>query len=207
MSLALPAANDVAGNGQQVVGGYESGRGNGGGLVDNGRLDVALNGLDGGSVDDATQSTDGVGTVYDVASDSSVLHDTAGDHDDVLGGVGELLDDQVDHLAEGSIFVLEQLGNAEEERGCFILRELFASEEQEGDLCEEDTAFARRDGRCVEDTSYRGLVSDSSDGCVLGVVGIRTLLEDRGTVDLEQAGLVLVLLVVTHGWSSIARRV
>ena len=36
---------------------------------------------------------------------------------------------------------------------------------------------------------------------------VRTLLEDRGTVDLEQAGLVLVLFVVTHGWTSIAWRV
>jgi hypothetical protein len=35
----------------------------------------------------------------------------------------------------------------------------------------------------------------------------RTLLEDRGTVDLEQAGLILVLFVVTHYWSSIAWRV
>jgi hypothetical protein len=41
---------------------------------------------------------------------------------------------------------------------------------------------------------------------VLGLV-VRTLLEDRGTVDLEQAGLVLVLFVVTHSWSSIAWRV
>lgn len=130
MGLTLPAADNVAGNGQQVVGRYESGRRNGGGLVDNGRLDVALDSLDGGSVDNATQSTDGVGTVYDVASDSSVLHDTAGDHDDVLGGVGELLDDQVDHLAKGSIFVLEQLGDAEEERGGFVLGEFFAGEEQ-----------------------------------------------------------------------------
>lgn len=41
---------------------------------------------------------------------------------------------------------------------------------------------------------------------VLSLV-VRTLLEDRGTVDLEQARLVLVLLVVTHGWTSIAWRV
>jgi hypothetical protein len=36
---------------------------------------------------------------------------------------------------------------------------------------------------------------------------VRTLLEDRGTVDLEQARLVLVLFVVTHCQSSIAWRV
>jgi len=36
---------------------------------------------------------------------------------------------------------------------------------------------------------------------------VRTLLKDRGTVDLEQAGLVLVLFVVAHGWTAIAWRV
>lgn len=44
---------------------------------------------------------------------------------------------------------------------------------------------------------------------MMGVLDLvfRTLLEDRGTVDLEQAGLILVLFVVAHGWSSIAWRV
>lgn len=44
---------------------------------------------------------------------------------------------------------------------------------------------------------------------MMGVLDLveHTLLEDRGTVDLEQAGLVLVLFVVAHGWSSIAWRV
>ena len=129
-------------------------------LVDNGCLDVAFNGLDSGSVDDATKSTDGVGTVYDITSDSRVLHDTAGDHNNILGGVGKLLDDQVDHLAEGGIFVLEQLGDAEEEGGGFILRKFLACHKQEGDFSEQDTAFARRNGRRVEDASYRGLVSN-----------------------------------------------
>lgn len=160
LSLALPAANNVASNGEQVIRGHKGGRGDGGSLVDDGRLDVALNGLDSGSVDDTTQSSDGVGTVYDVASDSRILHDTAGNHNDILGGVGKLLDDQVDHLAEGGIFVLEQLGNAEEEGGGFILRKLFTSHKQEGDFGEQNTAFARRNGRRVEDASYRGLVSD-----------------------------------------------
>jgi hypothetical protein len=130
-----------------VVGRDESSRRDGGSLVDNGRLDVALDGLDGRGVNDAAQGSDGIGAVDDVAADSSVLHDAAGDHDDILSRVGELLDDQIDHLTEGGILVLEQLGDAKEEGSSLILRKLLAGEEQQREFGEQDTTFARRDGR------------------------------------------------------------
>ena len=55
----------------------------------------------------ATQRPDSVRSVYDIASHCRVLHYTARNHDNILGGTGQLLDDQVDHLAEGGILVLE----------------------------------------------------------------------------------------------------
>ena len=84
----------------------------------------------------ATQRPDSVRSVYNIASHRCVLHYTARNHDDILGGTGQLLDDKVDHLAEGGILVLEQLGDAEEEVGGFPGRELLTSEEEEGNLCE-----------------------------------------------------------------------
>jgi hypothetical protein len=159
-----------------VVGGYEGGRGDGGVLVDDARLDETLNGLDGRGVDDTAQGTDGVCAVDDVAADGRVLHDGRGDHDDIVGRAGELLDDQVDHLAERGIFVLEELGDAEEERGGFLAAPALAGEEQQGELGEDDSAFARRDGALVEDSG---------------------VLEDGRLVNLGDAADVFVLLV--HG--------
>jgi len=49
-------------------------------------------------------------------------------------------------LSERGIFVLEQLGDPEEERGGLVGGELLAGEEQEGDLGEEDATSSRRNG-------------------------------------------------------------
>lgn len=105
------------------------------------------------------QRSNGVCPVNNIASHGCVLHNTAGDHDDIFGGIGELLDDKVDHLAQGGIFVLKQLRNAKEERGGFICREPLAGEEEEGDFGQEDTAFARGDGRGIEHSGYTMIVS------------------------------------------------
>jgi hypothetical protein len=50
-------------------------------------------------------------------------------------------------LTEGGILVLEQLGDAKEEGSSLILRKLLAGEEQQREFGEQDTTFARRDGR------------------------------------------------------------
>ena len=55
----------------------------------------------------AAQRPDSVRSVYDIASHCRVLHYAARNHDNILGGTGQLLDDKVDHLAEGGILVLE----------------------------------------------------------------------------------------------------
>jgi hypothetical protein len=102
-------------------------------------------------INNATQRTNGIGAVDNIAAYGRVLHDAAGDHDDILGGVGQLLDDQIDHLAERGIFVLEQLRDAEEEARGFVGRELLAGEEEQRDLGEENAASAGRDGGRVED--------------------------------------------------------
>jgi hypothetical protein len=133
-----------------VVCGDEGGRGHGGVLVDHARLDQTLDGLYRGSVDYAAQGADGVRAVYDVAGDGGVLHDGGGDHDDIVGGASELLDDQVDHLAEGGILVLEELRDAEEERRGFLASPALAGEEQQGQLRQDHSTFPGRYRALVE---------------------------------------------------------
>lgn len=60
-------------------------------------------------IDNAAQSPDGIGSEDSVGATAGILHDGAGDHDDVLGGVGQLLDHQVHHLPQAGILILEEL--------------------------------------------------------------------------------------------------
>lgn len=101
-------------------------------------------------VDDATQSTNGIGSEDCVCATSSILHDRTSDHDDILSRVGQLLDDKVDHLAETGILVLEQLRDTEEEGCSFVRGELLSRVEQKGDLGEEDATSSRLDRGAVE---------------------------------------------------------
>jgi hypothetical protein len=101
----------------------------------------------------ATQCPDSVRSVNNITPHRRVLHDAARNHNNILGGTGQLLDDKVDHLAEGGIFVLEQLGDTEEEVGGFPRRELFAGEEKQSDLGEQNAASSGRHRRGVEDAS------------------------------------------------------
>lgn len=66
------------------------------------------------NINDATKSPNGIGPVNRIGAPSRILHDRTGDHNDIFGGAGKLLDDEMDHLAEAGIFVLEQLRNTEE---------------------------------------------------------------------------------------------
>jgi hypothetical protein len=116
--------------------------GDGGILVDDARLDEALNRLHGRGINDAAKGADCIGAVYDVAADGGVLHDGGGDHDDIVGGASELLDDQVDHLAERGILVLEELRDAEEEGRGFLAAPVLAGEEEESQLGEDLDALA-----------------------------------------------------------------
>lgn len=101
-------------------------------------------------IDDTAQGSNGIGAVNGVAAATCVLHNCARDHDDVLGRVGQLLDDKVDHLAEARIFVLEQLRDAEEEGGGFGGGESLARVEEEGNLGQQNATSSRLDGRAIE---------------------------------------------------------
>ena len=65
-------------------------------------------------VHDTAQGTNSIWSVDGLCAATSVLHDGARDHNDILGGVGQLLDDKVDHLAKAGIFVLEEFRDAKE---------------------------------------------------------------------------------------------
>jgi len=78
---------------------------------------------------------DRIRPVQYVASNNRVLHDTAGDHDDILRGICQLFDDKVDHLPKGGILVLEELRDTEEKSGGLVGRELLAGKQKQSDLC------------------------------------------------------------------------
>lgn len=58
-------------------------------------------------IDNTTQGPDGIWPVNNVGTTTSIFHDRAGDHNNILGGVGQLLDNEVHHLSQAGIFVLE----------------------------------------------------------------------------------------------------
>jgi len=101
-------------------------------------------------IDNATQRPDGIGPVDGIGAAARILHNGACDHDDVLGRVGKLLNDEVDHLAQAGILVLEELRDTKEERRGLFGRELLARVEEEGNLGEEDATSSRLDRGAVE---------------------------------------------------------
>jgi len=103
-------------------------------------------------INDSTQRSNRIRPVHDITPyRCGVFHDTAGYHDHILSLLAQLFDHEIHHLPEGSILVLEELGDAEEEGRSFLLWELLASKEEEGDLGEDDAAAAGGDGGGVED--------------------------------------------------------
>jgi hypothetical protein len=194
-SLGLPSSNDILGDWEKMVRRDEGGRGHGGVLVDYARLDETLDGLHGRGVDDAAEGADGVGAVYDVAADGCVLHYGGGDHDDIVGGASELLDDQVDHLAERGILVLEQLRYAKEEGCGFLASPALSGEEQQGQLGQDHSTFPGRYRALVE---YSCWTRSAFPPPAYGLSDSRpTFLEHGRLVNLGDSASILVLLV--HG--------
>ena len=107
----------------------------------------------GSYINNATEGADRIRAEYYVGTTAGILHDRASDHDDVLGRAGELLDHQVDHLAETGVLVLEELRDAEEEGCGLVCRELLARVQEEGDLGEQNAASSRLDRGAVEESS------------------------------------------------------
>lgn len=102
------------------------------------------------NVDDTAQGSNGIGSEDGIAAAARILHNGAGNHDDILSRVGQLLDDEVDHLSEAGILVLEELRDAEEKGGGFIGWELLPSIEEKSNLGEEDSTSSRLNGAFVE---------------------------------------------------------
>ncbi|KAI6775225.1 hypothetical protein HG530_001983 [Fusarium avenaceum] len=158
LGLALPSSDDILGDWEEMVGGNQGGRRHGGVLVDNCGLHHSGVGVPASKatyIDNSAESTDSVGSVDGIGAASGILHNRAGNHNNILSRVGELLNDKVDHLSEAGILVLEELGDAEEEGGGFVGRELLPCVEEESDLCEENATSSRLDRGAVEESCCR----------------------------------------------------
>lgn len=93
-------------------------------------------------------------SVYNIAANCRILHDTTGNHNDIVCGWGQLLEGKVHHLTKSRILILEELRDAKEQIGCFVPRKPLPGEEEENNLGQEDAAFPRGYGGCVEDSGY-----------------------------------------------------
>lgn len=105
-------------------------------------------------INNAAERSNGVWSVDGITAPTSVLHDCASNHDDVLGGAGQLLDDQEDHLSEAGILVLEELRDSEEERGGLVGGELVPRVEDQGDLGQEYATSSGLDRGAVEESCW-----------------------------------------------------
>ena len=85
-------------------------------------------------VDYPTKSSDGISSIENVTSDRRIFHDTACHHDSIFSCICQLFNNQVNHLPQGGIFVLEELRDAKKEGCCFIGWELLPGKEKESNL-------------------------------------------------------------------------
>lgn len=165
-------------------------------LVDNGSFEEAFYALNHLRVDYPADCPDRVRTVDDLEVWLHVLHNGGCDHEYILCYFGQLFDDQVDHLAESGlrtrierietsqhsteillktathIFVLKQLCYPEKQGRSLLGPEALADVEEVNDFGKEDPAFARADGRLVEDARLlddRGLVLEEDPDWALGL--------------------------------------
>ncbi len=104
-------------------------------------------------VNNFTQRSDGIRFEDDLAIDAGIFDDALRNHNGIGCGRRQVLEDQVHHLAQRRVLVLEELRDAEEEVRRFLWRELLLREKEERDLGEQDSAVPSRDGGFVEDPS------------------------------------------------------
>lgn len=170
LGFALPSANDVARNRQEMVGRHQRGGRNRRRLIDDSGLDQSLNTMDSRSlyssapitptrkvdayINNAAEGTDSVRAVENITTHGGILHDNTRRHNHILGSPSKLLQDEIDHLAQRGILVLEQLRNAEEERGSLVRGELLPGEQEDGNFGQERATCSRGDGRSIEQSSW-----------------------------------------------------
>lgn len=77
-------------------------------------------------INDTTQRPNGIWPVDRICSSTSILHDCTCDHNNILCGMRQFLNDKVDHLPQAGIFILEQLRDTKEKGSGFVGREFLA---------------------------------------------------------------------------------
>mmetsp|Transcript_3475 Transcript_3475/g.7982 ORF Transcript_3475/g.7982 Transcript_3475/m.7982 type:complete len:219 (+) Transcript_3475:289-945(+) len=130
---------------EQVEGADQRRTGHHPGRVDDGLLDVPLDGPEHRRVDDAGQDAEGVGPVQiDVAR--HILGQARGDDDDIraVASLVDLLDEQIRHPPQVQVARHEQLGHPKEDFCCFLsLQRLVGVLHQRQELGQHDAALLR----------------------------------------------------------------
>ena len=142
--------------------------------------------------------------VQDITANGGILHDDTGRHDRILRGICQLLQDQVDHLSQRGILILEEFRDTEEQRGGLVRGELFPSKHEDTDLGQESATYSRRDGRgieqpCCRETQDWPVNKQQTRARRKGSIQQLTILNYGGPIkpDHDRIGI-LIFLNVTH---------
>ena len=143
-------------------------RRHGGRLVHHSLLQVPLDLRQQARVGDRRQDPDGVCAV-EVDGRVHVLHQAAGDDDDLVRAGAHVLDDEVDHAAQGRVPGLEELGHAEKDLGRLFFGEGLPLDEEVEELGDDLLAAAGVDVGVVEAPGVleSGALFDAVEGGVL----------------------------------------
>lgn len=101
-------------------------------------------------INNPTKRPDRIRPIQNITTNSRILHNNTRRHNRILRGICQLLQDQIDHLSQRGVLILEQLRDTEEKRGGLVRRELLPGEQENGDLGQESATCPGGDGGGIE---------------------------------------------------------
>lgn len=105
-------------------------------------------------IDNPTKRPNRIRPVQNITTNSRILHDNTRRHDRILRGIRQLLKNQIHHLSQRGVLILEQLRDTEEQRGSLVRGELLPGEHENRDLGQEGATCPGRDGGGIEQSCW-----------------------------------------------------
>lgn len=105
-------------------------------------------------VNDPAKRPNRICPVQNITANRGILHDNTGGHDRILCRLRQVLENQIHHLSQRGILILEELRNAKEQRRRLVRRELLPGEDEDSNLGQESATYARGDGGGIEHSCW-----------------------------------------------------
>lgn len=105
-------------------------------------------------INNSTKRPNRIRPVQNITTNSRILHNNTRRHDRILRGTRQLLKNQIHHLSQRGVLILEQLRDTEEERGSLVRGKLLPGEQENRDLGQEGAACPGRDGGGIEQSCW-----------------------------------------------------